>query len=88
MRLKHVAYIIILKSIENLIFFRCDEKKWNHKLLPKKAAKVLRGTLERLIEKLCQEPSAPGTPEGTVDVGSFDQDFLRRTKQVTIIYLL
>ncbi len=73
--------VIVLISSLNLICRSESDRKWTHKALPKKAAKVLKVTLERLFDKLCQDTTDPGSP---LDVGdmALDFDFTRRRKQV------
>ena len=58
-------------------------------MLPKKPAKVLRVTLDRLFDQLCQEPSNPGTPvEVGMDMAPLDHDFKRRRSEVISLITL
>ena len=55
-------------------------------MLPKRPMKVLRATLERLFEQLCQEPSNPGTPiEVGMDMAPSDHDFRQRRNEVRMV---
>ncbi|CAH1795855.1 unnamed protein product [Owenia fusiformis] len=60
-----------------------ERKSINYKMLPRKPAKVLRNTLERLFDIVCE--SAPATPDEValdMNMGSVDHDFKRKRKEI------
>ena len=53
--------------------------------LLQRPAKVLRQTLERLFEKLCQEPGeGSASDEVNFDMGNVEHDFKRRKREVRV----
>jgi hypothetical protein len=60
---------------------RCEEKRGlTSKLLPKKPARVLRNTLEQIVEKLRQ--FSKSVAKNSAQDASIDRDFQQKRKEV------
>ena len=64
-----------------------DRKNLNYKMLPKKAAKMLKSNLEKLFEKVCQESgvSQEAHEDKAADLSAIDSDFKKYKKEVCIV---
>ena len=78
-------YIFLSIHIFTNGYFRCEDRKYlTLKLLPKKASKTLRGTLQGLYDKIWAQEQPPS---GDADINkqnkdSAEEDFQNQNKEV------